>query len=247
MGRQEKRRFVPMWQGSSSVAYFFHGLAIPFSEIEMIFGVSKVTVLKRYQRELSERQKVGRRLCTDSETWQQLKTVILERSEGLCPMTTEDAIDLLSMSFGLRLLPDTLRTKVSLDHELRRITGVPLEKERLACDPEEIAAYFELFDRNVAGIPAAFVFNLDESGFQDWADPRERMVIVPATVHDNKIGIPVNWTTRRSSLLVCIAADGPALRPMLILPRKTTERELFEQGINEEIGMLVSQDHGFIT
>jgi hypothetical protein len=127
------------------------------------------------------------------------------------------------------------------------IIGVPWEKERLACHPDEIRAYFELLDHNVTGIPAAFSFNLDESGFQDWADRRERMVIVPATVHDDRVGIPADRSTKRSSLLLCIVADGTSLKPMLILPRKTIERELLEQGINEGISMLVYQEHGFIT
>jgi hypothetical protein len=131
------------------------GLTIPFSEIGMIFGASKATVLKHDQRELNERQKVGRPLCVEAGTWQQRKTMIRERFENHCPITTDDALDFLGMHFGLHLLPNTLRRKVSLDHELMMITGVPLEKERLACAPEEIAAYFELLDRNVAGIPAA--------------------------------------------------------------------------------------------
>jgi hypothetical protein len=57
-----------------------------------------------------------------------------------------------------------------MDPELRRIKGIPMEKGRVQFDPQELQVYFEDLTRLVTGKPAAFVFNLDESGFQDWVD-----------------------------------------------------------------------------
>jgi hypothetical protein len=152
----------------------------------------------------------------------------------------------LSAQFDLHLLPNALRKKIRVDGELRMIRGIPMEKEHLECDPEEIRAYFELLARNVSGVPAAFFFNLDESGFRDWTDRCERTVIVPATCGADAIGIPVDGSTKRSSLLLCIPADVTWLKRMLILRRKTIEKELLQQGINDGLGQFVYQESGFI-
>jgi hypothetical protein len=67
----------------------------------------------------------------------------------------------------LHLLPDTLRKKIHGDHELWMIQGVPIEKKRLECDTAETRSYFEILNKNITGVPSAFVFNLDESGFKN--------------------------------------------------------------------------------
>jgi hypothetical protein len=40
---------------------------------------------------------------------------------------------------------------------------------------------------------------------------------------------------------------GELLKPMLILPGKTIEKELLEQGINDGVGKLVRQENGLMT
>jgi hypothetical protein len=122
-----------------------------------------------------------------------------------------------------------------------------MEKQRVECDVAEIHSYFAVLSENVNDVPAPFVFNLDESGFQDWVDRRERSVIVPSTYRDDTIGMPVDRAVKRTSLLLCIAADGTWLKPLLILQRKTIEKELIEEGINEQSARFVYQENGFIT
>jgi hypothetical protein len=71
-------------------------------------------------------------------------------------------------------------------------------------------------------------------------------VIVPTCYQGDEIPIPVDSAAQRNSLLIYIAADGTYLRPLLILPRKTIESELIEQGTNSELATMVHQEHGFI-
>lgn len=223
------------------------GVSFPWSAIGTLFGVSKATVTKHYQRYLAPRQKIGRPLCVDQASWEQFREFVLQRFGERSPVTTEDAILFLAEQFNVHLLPNTLRQKVRSDRELKLIKGIPMEKQRLECDITEIQSYFALLSENVDDVPAPFVFNLDESGFQDWADRRERTVIVPSTCSDDRIGMPIDRATKRSSLLLCIAADGTWLKPLLILPRKTIEKELLEEGINEQLAQFVYQENGFIT
>ena len=90
------------------------------------------------------------------------------------------------------------------------------------CDPEEINDYFDHLESVLDGsIPAPFVINIDQSGFQEWADKRNLVVVVPAEVTQDEIKIPVARTTKHASILAGIAADGSTITPAVIVPRKT--------------------------
>jgi hypothetical protein len=102
-------------------------------------------------------------------------------------MTTEEVLEFTSRLFGISLYPDTMPCKLRQDPEVHMIASYPLEQARVNCDPAEISGFFDRLERHVEGLPSAFVFNFDESGFQDWADRRKRTVSVPATDQKSEI------------------------------------------------------------
>jgi hypothetical protein len=79
-------------------------------------------------------------------------------------------------------------------------------------------------------VPAAFIFNADESGFQDFGDAREVQVIVAVDFDHDSISVPSNRSEKRATMLVAVSADGCSLKPMIIIQRKTYEVDLFESG-----------------
>ena len=56
-----------------------------------------------------------------------------------------------------------------------------MERERVACNSDDIDNYFDYMKRVIGDVQAAFVFKIDESGFQDFSDAKETTVIVPAS------------------------------------------------------------------
>jgi hypothetical protein len=148
------------------------GITIPEIDIATFIAVSKATIAEQYHRSLTEQQAVGRLLCIHGVAWDDVRRFIVQRFAEHCSVTTKDALAFLAKRLGLHLLPDTLRKKIRGDHELWMIQGVPIEKKRLECDTTETRSYFEILNKNITGVPSAFVFNLDESGFQNWVDRR---------------------------------------------------------------------------
>jgi hypothetical protein len=71
-------------------------------------------------------------------------------------------------------------------------------------------------------------------------------VVILATACDD-VYFSVDRVSQRNSLLVAIVADGTFLKPLMILPRKTIETELYEQGITADVCMFVHQTNGFIA
>jgi hypothetical protein len=96
----------------------------------------------------------------------------------------------------LRLLPNTFQKKVRVSAELWMIRSIPMEKDRLECVMTAVEFYFDKLSENVADVPAAFIFNLSESGFQDGVDRRERTVIVSSKRKVEKIGIVIGRGTK---------------------------------------------------
>jgi hypothetical protein len=140
-------------------------LMVPFREIGTIFRVLKATIVKHFQRAQTERQNVGRPLCIDKAAWPHLRQFFFKRFQKQSPVTTKDALAFLAGHCDVHLLANTMRIKTRNAPELRMVRNVPMEKRRLDCDITEIELYFQMLTENVSAVPAAFVFNPDESGF----------------------------------------------------------------------------------
>jgi hypothetical protein len=61
------------------------------------------------------------------------------------------------------------------------IPGVPLETGRVQVDGAVIDAFYCELEEMIKGIPAAIIYNMNETGYSNWADAHEVMVLVPHT------------------------------------------------------------------
>jgi hypothetical protein len=77
-------------------------------------------------------------------------------------------------------------------------------------------------------------FNIDEMGHQDWADRGQQTCVVPAADHDDYVYMPVSRAGKRITLMACIATDGSAIKPQIIIPRKTINDDLVLTGLTPE-------------
>ena len=72
--------------------------------------------------------------------------------------------------------------------------------------------------------------NIDEAGFDQFADLRRSRRIVPSSYPQKTVPTPVSRAEKHATLLAGICADGYCLKPMLVLQRDTMERELLRLG-----------------
>lgn len=92
---------------------------------------------------------------------------------------------------------NTLRSFIASGDDFTTVTGVPLENSRVFADSDDIERYFTRLDEviSVGSIPAAFILNVDESGFNSFVTARKSIRIVPAIYA--QISIPVPKRERR--------------------------------------------------
>lgn len=78
---------------------------------------------------------------------------------------------------------DTLRKKIhkKLGDKIKTCVGLSMELPRLMASLEELEINLEELKNIIYSLPIPFIFNLDEFEQQDYADPIEKIVLVPAT------------------------------------------------------------------
>ena len=95
-------------------------------------------------------------------------------------------------------------------------------------------------------ISCGFCYNLDESEIQRYTDARETLLVVPSNFPDKELTYPVYRAGKRITLLHCISTDGTYVKPLIVLPRKTVDDDVFNY-INPNSCRFCNQENGFLT
>ena len=98
----------------------------------------------------------------------------------------------------------------------------------------------------VGEIPSAFVFNLDEVGFDAYVDARKIKRVVPCQYVGDEIPTPVSRQEKRATLLVAISADGQTVK-QVVSQRETIDIELSNMGYTSEIVLFGRSDTEFMN
>jgi hypothetical protein len=72
----------------------------------------------------------------------------------------------------------------------------------------------------------AFIANRDERGFAKYPDATYEIVVAPADSPDHTTPLPFVRNPKSGAMIAGVAADGTALKPLIIVPRNTLEAEL---------------------
>ena len=199
-------------------------------DLAKLFRRGKTTIADHLQKHFSEICTNGRPSVLSDEEHQAVLNLITERFSERIPVTYDEILDMLMYRFEKIVLPDTLRHIIYKNSDLKVIMGVPMEQSRINVSPEEIDGWYDYLNFSIEGIPGEFIFNIDETGCQEWNDAARVKVMVPRTYEGNTIPVPKNKNMKRSTLVAAIAADGSTLTPMVIISRSTIENEIQKYG-----------------
>jgi hypothetical protein len=104
----------------------------------------------------------------------------------------------------------------------------------LAVSRGSIEVYFHQLTGMAHGIPAHFVFNVDEISHQELADGEGKICYVPLEHVDRKVLFPAPPSGKRIILVLCIGADGSFLKRVILIPRKTIDAGMALTGITDK-------------
>jgi hypothetical protein len=226
---------------------FVGGQRMTFEAIGRFFGVSPTIILKQMQSAKAPARLPGRQSILSDELKRWIARLVNSRTLERNPITYAELLDLLESQHQVVLCADTLRHAIRKMDSVKTIIGRPMEAERVAVNPDEISAWFDRLRSIVDGIPREFVFNMDETGCSDSTDSREVRVIAPIGYPQPWIAVPFDRHSKRSTFVACIAADGYRMKPFVIVPRVTAEKELKYYGYDESNAVLTFQANAFMT
>ena len=229
-------------------------MKISLQELANFFQVGRSTIHHHLKKPVEPGESTspcsnGRPSVLTHEQQDALKTFIRGRFERRCPVSYEDCRDFLIDRFEVTINIKTLRGMVERWDDFRVVEGVPMEDSRNFSDPDEIDEYFARLREilETAKIPAAFVINADETGFQEFVDARASARIVPTEYLLNSVPVPVTRAEKRATLLAAVCADGTCLRPMVVVQRDTMERELLLRGYTCDKIHYARSEKGFMN
>lgn len=218
------------------------------------FDISKSTVEYHLSRPFDilggcEQVKTGRPGLFQPDQLRELEDFIRERFDLKIPVTYEDLREYSETKWGIVAPANTFRVIISRNAKFRTVIGEPMEDARLFADSEQIESYFTDLEETirVGNVPASFVINVDESGFDQYVDARKTTRIVPAEYSHKSIPVGITRAEKRATLIAAIAADGSALRPMVVIQRETVEKELLLRGYTVDKVYLRRSDTGFVN
>ena len=157
---------------------------------------------------------------------------VQQRFKSRDPASYEDIRTYLKDRFQLIVDLKSLRAYIGRLSDVKTVVGKPMEDSRIFARSSEIDAYLADIQEvlSVAKIPAPFVVNIDEAGFEAYADRSPSTRIVPTSYQLNEINVPISRREKRATLLAGICADGSTVRPMVVLQRNTIDTELCVHG-----------------
>jgi hypothetical protein len=222
------------------------GQVISYEAIGAFFNMSRAAIHNHCHRPLAINAP-GRPRILPPQAIDMIKTIVTNRFTEKKPVSYLEIMDALQYFFQIGLSADTTRHICRTIPGVRSIWGIPMEGTRVEVDPAKIEDFYDELEALIEDVPAAFIFNMDESGCSDWADKREIRVLVPDTFVGSFIHIPVDRNSKRSTLVGAIAADGTALKPMVVVDRVTMETDLTLVGYDSEKVDMVTQPNAFIN
>jgi hypothetical protein len=164
-------------------------------------------------------------LIPEAHPW--INKVVNERVRRHKPVSVPYLSEPIQLLFGVNLSLNTLSHIVRQIPGVKVIDRIPVEKACAFGDSGAIDAYYSKVANQTKGVPRGFIVNMDEIGFADFVDARPERVIVLANYLHTSAPIPVDRSITRSTKVAGIAPDGRALKPLVIIPCVTIEREIF--------------------
>jgi hypothetical protein len=245
----EAQSFRAQCWAACQILRVHHRPVVPYSIIGRILGTTKGTLkyhCRIYDARASATGLPGRPGLIAQTRLTELVRKIEEGYQSRRPWTMVEIMIFLQSQAKEPLDKNTVYHIIAREPRIKSCRGVPMEEKRLEVSPEQIAEYFERASQAIDAIPAHFVFNMDEMGHQEWADKKVRQCFVPSYHEADQVAYPVPRSGKRITLVACIAADGSHLKPVIVIPRKTIDEDLFLTGLTTEKVDVYSQSKGYI-
>ena len=117
-------------------------------------------------------------------------------------MTLADVVHEVFVRLGKRVTKNGLRIALKRRSVVRFIEATPIQACRLNIDNEEVQQFMENTEELLRNVPASFVFNMDETGINEYQNAKKKQVL----------STTASWATRPSTPSLETRDTRPSLR-----------------------------------
>ena len=224
-------------------------IPVPYQKIGALFSPPRSgNAIKEQETKYKEGVKANGRptLLTEEELASLKEEINKTITEEGFP-TYEDVSDMIVNLFGKYIALPSVRAIVKRMSEFKVVKARPLESSRYKTNFADIKAFYLKLAEIIAEVPVGWLFNLDETGQQDFVDARDIHVVVPSNRWVSREAVyDIDRNGKRCTALHCISSDGKFTKPLFVLPRKTIDLEIFDE-MNPNDVMFAESPTGFIN
>ena len=168
----------------------------------------------------------GRPSKLTDEEYDQIANWVREAAVAKRPMTLGDVAAKAFRVWRKRVTKDSMRKGLTRRGTVKHIEALPMQASRLNLTDQDVQNFMTETERRLAQVPAAFLFNMDETGINEYANATRKQVVVHSDFPGTQTRYPVARNTTHATLVACIAADGTAVRPLVIVTHRTVRLTL---------------------
>jgi hypothetical protein len=189
----------PEWQMASSLrdqiglavaTLHFGSTIVSFGQLGKVFKKNKGTVYRAYEKTLTERKPNGHPPLLSPTQQQAVQQFIAERWDKGIPPTFDAISNFIDHDLHIVIPIGTVRHLIHNLPGTKVITGNPME--RVEVRPEELVDFYDRLRPVMTGLSSDLVYNLDESGSQEWADRTDIKVVVPNSFEPDVMDVTYN-------------------------------------------------------
>ena len=217
--------------------------------IGKLFGITRGAIDSHLRRMKKERNSlVGRPPLLKDHGMQMIINFVNQCYEDHASPNFYTLIDMIYNKSNILFSYNTLYKIVQESKLMKTVMAPVFESSRAEVELSVILEYYESLNSlfTSLNVPPAFVFNVDESGFIDYIDMHDEIVIVPFNAPPGTVK-SAERNSKRSTMIGTISIDGTKLKPYIVLTNKTCEKELIINGYGDSNVLKVYQENGFIT
>lgn len=225
--------------------------SITLGDVANFFGVKNSIInrsLAQNRANQDDEVTVGRPGELSAEEKYAIDQFIAKRFEAKNPVLYSEIKELLAQNYDHEVTSSVIYSYIHSNDKFTTVVGNPCESERVHCDTQLIDAHFLILKNKIDtfDIPPELIINIDEAGYSEWVDAHKRRCIVPSDFTSATASVPIGRSSKRTTLVGAIVADGDSLRPMVVTNRKTVDVELLYHGYKYAC-YLAYQPKGFIN
>ena len=228
-GLKENEDFEKCSTFVDQILFFKSNFKLSQREIGLILGIKRGTVSTHLRQ--NALKKTYRHHKVFTEEMDVAIDGLLHMCESESLAVTPTMINLLCQEINenFKISKEGIRKHMEKIHGYVSRVAQPEDLKRVELELNDIIENYRVLKNTVNETHPSLLINIDEIGFCDWADRQSCCIFVKKEHIKSDMKFGVSRSSKRSSLICAICADGTYIHPAVVIPNIMYDKKIDEQ------------------